>query len=444
VDPIRLSLLTGGRAGAIARFRSGPVLLGRGPQAGVQLDPEVDLAVSARHAVLEWEEGTWFVQDLGSTNGTLLNGTPLEGRRPLEDGDRIQLGATGPVVRFQRERREAATPGGGEATAGPASDGGPIRLAGVLLLAVALAAAAVLVPLGRERAEVRTLAERLDSVERTSGRVIAGLRERVSGLEAALETSRRELRELGGELARAREAGDEGEAERLTRRLEEATAELERKERAAGVDFDRVERLNRPALAQIHVELGPREVRTATAFAVRPDGLLLTNRHVVDGGGGQPARIAVQFDGSERVWPAEVVARAEDVDLAALRIRGLEGEVPAIAGFHRRLDTLVVGTPVVVLGFPLGGVDGGDTRIRAAVGAGTLRALLQRQLQVDGYGAPGSSGSPVLDPEGWLLGVVRGGQERPDGTVLVVVPSSAALRLVEDVLARERAASGER
>jgi S1-C subfamily serine protease len=442
VDPIRLSLLTGGRAGAIARFRSGPVLLGRGPQAGVQLDPEVDLAVSARHAVLEWEEGTWFVQDLGSTNGTLLNGTPLEGRRPLEDGDRIQLGATGPVVRFQRERGEAAAVEGGQSTAGPGSDGGSIRLAGALLVAVVLAAAAVLVPLGRERTEVRTLAERLDSVERASGRVIAGLRERVSGLEAALETSRQELRELGGELERAREAGDQGAAERLTRRLEEATAELERKERAAGMDFDRVERLNRPALAQIHVELAPGEVRTATAFAVRPDGLLLTNRHVVDAGGGEPSRIAVQFDGSERVWPAEVVARAEDADLAALRIRGLREEVPAIAGFHRRLDSLAVGTPVVVLGFPGGGVDDGSTRIRAAVGAGTLRALLQRQLQVDGYGAPGSSGSPVLDPEGWLLGVVRGGQERPDGTILVVVPSSAALRLVEDVLARERAVAG--
>src|SRR4026209_730824 len=40
--------------------------------------PLSDEAASARHAVLELRDGEWWVEDLGSTNGTVVNGTRIE------------------------------------------------------------------------------------------------------------------------------------------------------------------------------------------------------------------------------------------------------------------------------------------------------------------------------------------------------------------------------
>jgi ABC-2 type transport system ATP-binding protein len=68
------------------------VLVGRDPQvADVVLD---DAEVSRRHATLSPSGAGVTVQDLGSTNGTFVNGARLAGVVPLNDGDRIQVGAT--------------------------------------------------------------------------------------------------------------------------------------------------------------------------------------------------------------------------------------------------------------------------------------------------------------------------------------------------------------
>lgn len=71
-------------------FEKGRVVLGRGRQADFQLE---DPNVSRDHAAVYWENGRLFVKDLGSTNGTLLNGRPVTAG-PLERGDVITLGAT--------------------------------------------------------------------------------------------------------------------------------------------------------------------------------------------------------------------------------------------------------------------------------------------------------------------------------------------------------------
>lgn len=53
-----------------------------------------DLNASRQHAQIEFEpQGIWVITDLGSTNGTLVNGSPVQ-RRGLQDGDRIVLGVT--------------------------------------------------------------------------------------------------------------------------------------------------------------------------------------------------------------------------------------------------------------------------------------------------------------------------------------------------------------
>jgi FhaA, N-terminal domain/FHA domain len=72
-------------------------VLGRSRECDVRL---ADSNVSRRHAELRREDGAYWIVDLGSTNGTELNGKRVE-RARLSDGDRITLGATD--VRFGHE-----------------------------------------------------------------------------------------------------------------------------------------------------------------------------------------------------------------------------------------------------------------------------------------------------------------------------------------------------
>ncbi len=58
-----------------------------------------DSTLSARHFEIENRDGRFLVRDLGSTNGTRVNGEPLVGTAELEDGDRIEAGKTKFVFR---------------------------------------------------------------------------------------------------------------------------------------------------------------------------------------------------------------------------------------------------------------------------------------------------------------------------------------------------------
>jgi pSer/pThr/pTyr-binding forkhead associated (FHA) protein len=64
-------------------------------------DPSIttDAAVSGMHALLEPAGATWCVRDLGSRNGTFVNGERLFGERVLRDGDEITVGRTRLVFR---------------------------------------------------------------------------------------------------------------------------------------------------------------------------------------------------------------------------------------------------------------------------------------------------------------------------------------------------------
>jgi hypothetical protein len=77
---------------------SSPLTLGRGPQNDVEL--EADEFASARHARIEpRRDGVW-VEDIGSTNGTFLNGIKLTRPRKLTPGDVVRIGET--ELRYER------------------------------------------------------------------------------------------------------------------------------------------------------------------------------------------------------------------------------------------------------------------------------------------------------------------------------------------------------
>jgi predicted component of type VI protein secretion system len=51
-----------------------------------------DEAASAKHALVEFAEGEWWVEDAGSTNGTMVNGEVVRSRERLHYGDELAIG----------------------------------------------------------------------------------------------------------------------------------------------------------------------------------------------------------------------------------------------------------------------------------------------------------------------------------------------------------------
>ena len=79
-----------------------PQLVGRSSEAL----PLTDTTVSRRHAEMTPDAGEWYLRDLGSQNGTWVNGVRIEGRQRLNPGDQVRVGAT--LMIFGRTEREPA------------------------------------------------------------------------------------------------------------------------------------------------------------------------------------------------------------------------------------------------------------------------------------------------------------------------------------------------
>ena len=73
-----------------------PIVMGRAPDSTLVL---TDDYASTRHAILSCENGSWVVEDLGSTNGTYLGNTKITGPTPVPPGVPIVIGQTSMELR---------------------------------------------------------------------------------------------------------------------------------------------------------------------------------------------------------------------------------------------------------------------------------------------------------------------------------------------------------
>ncbi|HEU5082834.1 MAG TPA: FHA domain-containing protein [Acidimicrobiales bacterium] len=91
-----LVVLTGPARGMTLVVDTLPIEVGRSPEADLVLP---DDTVSRRHAVLRGDRSAIEVEDLGSSNGTSINGNPMVGALTLLDGDLVTFGSATLLVK---------------------------------------------------------------------------------------------------------------------------------------------------------------------------------------------------------------------------------------------------------------------------------------------------------------------------------------------------------
>ncbi len=142
----------------------------------------------------------------------------------------------------------------------------------------------------------------------------------------------------------------------------------------------------------------PRRIKVyASGFVVDPSGIIVTNKHVVDGA----LDMHVIFSNGDRV-PARLLVAAEIIDVAVLKV-DVDHPLPALKWSDS--DALQIGDPVLTIGNPLG--------LGLSVSAGIVSALnrnlhdtpFDSYIQTDAAINFGNSGGPLIDRNGSVVGI---------------------------------------
>ena len=171
---------------------------------------------------------------------------------------------------------------------------------------------------------------------------------------------------------------------------------------------------------------GGKPAGTGSGVVIAPDGLVLTNCHVVEG-----AREVQLRDTEGRVMEARALGVDPDTDLALLRAGSARDLPHAVLGDSK---TLRRGQLVVAIGNPLGFESTVTAGVISALGR-SLRAqngrLIEDVIQTDAALNPGNSGGPLVSSRGQVIGintaVIRGAQ----GICFAVASNTAQFVLSE-------------
>lgn len=379
--------LIGAQKGERAEFSAGKITVGRAPDNMLCLGDGAR-RVSSHHAEVVRRGDGYVLRDLGSTNGTMINGRRVV-ISELAPDDLIEVGAGGPLLRFGVEGGEQHAD---NQVAGLERDGATSSSA------------------SRTRA--------------AGGRNNAAL---ITALAAALL--------LGG-------AGGIIGSSRLRSADALSFAEIAEMSTPAVV-FVRTEFELLDASGQVTTT----EARTGSGFVISQSGLVVTNRHLVRdweysasaaGATGRITRIEVIFphQARERSVQAEVYKLGPDnsADVAVLKIKS--SGAPFINRFEQGINETNQGDEVVVIGYPLG-LDlferTNDATIDPSLSTGIVSRVGHDFIQLSLRAYRGNSGGPVLNRKGAVMGIltanVSGAQD-----LALCTPIGAALALVGNEL----------
>lgn len=168
-----------------------------------------------------------------------------------------------------------------------------------------------------------------------------------------------------------------------------------------------------------------------TGFVISPDGVIVTNNHVVADAGG---RIEVEFsDGTKQA--AELLGRAPDYDLAVLKVAGTNLPTAKLGSS----DALQVGDNVVAVGNAL--ALAGGLSVTQGIVSGKGRTVpeetgtrLYDMLQTDAAINPGNSGGPLVNAAGEVVGIntaLAGGSQNV-GFAISIDSAKSVIRLLRD------------
>jgi pSer/pThr/pTyr-binding forkhead associated (FHA) protein len=90
-SPTHVLVVDGANSGERADLAKAPILIGRGSDAAIRLDDDY---VSTRHARIASSGDQWFVEDLGSTNGTYIGSARITQPTTLTLGTQVRIGKT--------------------------------------------------------------------------------------------------------------------------------------------------------------------------------------------------------------------------------------------------------------------------------------------------------------------------------------------------------------
>jgi S1-C subfamily serine protease len=205
-----------------------------------------------------------------------------------------------------------------------------------------------------------------------------------------------------------------------------------------------------PALRQLDLDLGltrpaepaPPGVSAGAGVLLRGDGLVITNQHVIGGATDVTVRL---HDG--RALPGRVLAADPGADLALVQIDLPAGHPPLPAARPGPSARAQVGEAVLAVGHPFDFPFTVTTGILSAVDRPAWRpGELGGHLQTDAAMHPGSSGGPLLNLRGEVIGInsaiyaASGGEQ---GTGLgFAIPADTALRVARELEQRGRASRG--
>jgi len=253
-------------------------------------------------------------------------------------------------------------------------------------------------------------------------------------LQGALDSAKTEAQRLKQRISASAATGPE--IAQLKAQLTAATQQQRNLAQVATLDGAAIAAANRDAVAIVFVQFPDGRSFTGTAFAIQSDangGLLVTNRHVVvDSVGHLPEKVGVVFNGSNQNFKADVVAMGHETDVALLKTSVHRG-IPVVKGIAT--SRAEVGEPVAVIGFPLGldlqkGADWRQLGVAATLTLGTVSRTLPDLIQLDSYGAQGSSGSPIFNRAGMVVGLIYGGEKGSNGRIVYGVPAGAIKELL--------------